>query len=447
MRANILFVLVISFVPFAVARPKWGLLGYIFFALCRPDILAWAVSDRLSLIIAAATLVGSVVRLERWFAQLRNPFVLLLLLLIVFSLFSSVLAVVPSAAYPRFNQFFRSCVMAVAIPVLVSTETDLADIMLAIVAGLGVIGIKFGLYSLLGGGVRYASGYGGMMADNNTMALGLVMAVPLAFYSVGLAKKAWIRLALLGVMFFLVTTTIMTYSRGAALSLGFVAILMIRGSKYKVAGVVVLVLLSIPAMFLAGSSYFDRVQSIGNYDSDNSIVGRLNNARAAIEMWKDHPLHGVGFGMVNQQLLWPTYVRSDEIGSGLVVHNTYLQLLTDSGILGFLAYVILLFSAIWWTGRSAKLTRRIWPGKELFPRAIQASLIGCAIGTTFLSRVDFDLTYIVLMCAAAWWSLMREKRTQLQREQRTVVTAQVIEVPVRLPAGRRWARPRPALGR
>ena len=407
MRADILLAIVCLFVPVALAMPKWGLVGYMFFALCRPDIMAWAATDRASLILAAATLLGSAIYIGRWFAQLRNPLVLTLLFLILMFFLSTVLAVVPGLAYPRFNGFFRGSILALAIPVLFKTEEDLSCGILGIVAGLGVIGVKFGLYSVGHGGLRYNSGYGGMLGDNNTLALGLVMAVPLAYYGLRMVQRNWARVSVLGLLIFLIVTAIMTYSRGAALSLGVVMLMILRGSKHKVTAVVLVAILGMPAAWLVGRSYFDRVRSIGNYATDVSIRDRLANAATAVLVWKDYPIHGVGFGMENQALIFRNYISEGDLGYGLVVHNTYLQLLTDSGLVGFVPYVMLLFGTIWWLGRSAKRTARVWPGKEIYPKALQCSLMACAVGTIFLSRVDFDLTYMVLMCSAAWWNLVR----------------------------------------
>jgi putative inorganic carbon (hco3(-)) transporter len=441
MRSAILLLMVLAFVPIALLRPKWGLLGYIFFSLCRPDYLAWAPSNRLSFIIATATLFGSAPVVFRWVTQLRNPFVILLLILLSLCLFSTVLAVNPDAAFPRYWQFVRASLLAIAIPVLLVTVEDLTHGILAIVAGLAVIAAKFGLYGIIHGGTRYSQGYFGMMTDNNTLALGLVMGFPLAFYSLKLVKPSW-RPVVVGAMFFFITT-IMTFSRGAALSLAAAVVMIILVSKKKIIGMLLVPVLGIPALLLVGPSYFDRIESTSDYDSDTSIISRLDNARSALVMWRDYPIHGVGFGMLNQQMMFPRYLPATARG-GLVVHNTYLQLLTDTGLLGFGSYVILLFGSIWWLGRSAKRVRKLFPELEPYPRALQISLIACAVGTTFLSRADFDLTYMILMACAAWWSILNAKMRSLQ-EGEIVQAAAPLTNRTSWQVPGRWAPPRPAI--
>jgi putative inorganic carbon (hco3(-)) transporter len=442
MRSAILLLMVLAFVPIALLRPKWGLLGYISFSLCRPDYLAWAPSNRLSFIIATATLFGSAPVVFRWVTQLRNPFVILLLILLSLCLFSTVLAVNPDAAFPRYWQFVRASLLAIAIPVLLVTVEDLTHGILAIVAGLAVIAAKFGLYGIIHGGTRYSQGYFGMMTDNNTLALGLVMGFPLAFYSLKLVKPSW-RPVVVGAMFFFITTIIMTFSRGAALSLAAAVVMIILVSKKKIIGMLLVPVLGIPALLLVGPSYFDRIESTSDYDSDTSIISRLDNARSALVMWRDYPIHGVGFGMLNQQMMFPRYLPATARG-GLVVHNTYLQLLTDTGLLGFGSYVILLFGSIWWLGRSAKRVRKLFPELEPYPRALQISLIACAVGTTFLSRADFDLTYMILMACAAWWSILNAKMRSLQ-EGEIVQAAAPLTNRTSWQVPGRWAPPRPAI--
>ena len=83
MRIAVLYALVACFVPVAILRPKWGLLGYIFFSLCRPDIIAYAPTSGLSMVLAFATLIGSAARVKEWILQFRNPFVILLILELV----------------------------------------------------------------------------------------------------------------------------------------------------------------------------------------------------------------------------------------------------------------------------------------------------------------------------------------------------------------------------
>jgi O-antigen ligase len=111
----------------------------------------------------------------------------------------------------------------------------------------------------------------------------------------------------------------------------------------------------------------------------------------------------VGFGTLNQLALWHQYLHADIAGGPQVVHNTYLQMLTDSGLIACLLHIAVLFGTIAWLGRSITYTRQYEPGLEGVPAALQTSLIAFAVGSTFLSRVSLDIYYMVLMMAASWY--------------------------------------------
>ena len=89
-------------------------------------------------------------------------------------------------------------------------------------------------------------------------------------------------------------------------------------------------------------------------------------------------------------------------------HSTYFQVLVDSGVFAFATYVTLLFGTIIWLEVSRRRMARLATGDHVYPAALQAALVGFAVGCTFLSRVQFDLTYILLMATAAWRNIERD---------------------------------------
>ena len=105
--------------------------------------------------------------------------------------------------------------------------------------------------------------------------------------------------------------------------------------------------------------------------------------------------------------LFRRYVDQEGLTDELVVHNTYLQMLVDSGTFALLVYAALLFGTIFRLGLSARKMRQAESGLEAFPVALQTALVGWAVATVFLSRVQADIPYILLMSAAAWVQLAR----------------------------------------
>jgi len=387
----------------AIVRPKLGLCFYLMFALMRPDILAFSYGHPYSMVIAICTLIGSLVYLPDILRSLWNPFTLALLALVSLVGMSSAFALHPEYSYPEFYQYARGIIMVLLIPALFRTKEEIFRCILAMAMALGVIGLKFGLFGLVRGGVQFGNGFGGFMADNNTLALAIVMAIPLAWYGATLTKGK-LRTAFYISVFFDLVAVVMSHSRGGLLSLAIVLLLIALRSKHRIATIVVtVVFLSVPVV-LVRNTLIERVSTIGAYQQDESAVSRLVYAKAALRMWADHPVSGVGFGTFNERLLLPSYLRGTEFeGKQMVVHNTYVQMLVDSGIFAFIVYLTLLFGTILWLQKSVKKARLACPGDEACPLALQISLIGFMVGSAFLSRVDFDFTYMLIMSAGAWY--------------------------------------------
>lgn len=75
------------------------------------------------------------------------------------------------------------------------------------------------------------------------------------------------------------------------------------------------------------------IQSVFNIERNIDITsGRNNLSKIAISTYKEHPLTGIGIG----NFIRYTHAYTD-------VHNTYLQVLCEQGIVGFVLYVIPLF--------------------------------------------------------------------------------------------------------
>lgn len=406
MRELILFAIVGGLSVTALFRPRIGLYGYVWFAVMRPDVLAWSSGTYpYSLVLALTTLVGSFRYFGNAAVWLRNPVIRALLVLQLPLALSVVFAVNSSIAIDPFLFYLRMVVMSLLIPLLIETPAQLARLLLVIALSMGVLASKFGLFGIISGGVRFSGGYGGLLSDNNSMALAFVMGLALCWHLRSTVTARWLKLAMLGMVGLAMAGAIMTYSRGAALSLAAVLLYTAFTSRRRVATLVVMVALCFPAFYLVRESYVDRLSTMKSGEAGGN---RLDNYRAAVQMWLDHPILGVGYGKENQQRLLAGYTDRDE-ETEIVIHDTYLQMLVDSGIFALLIYLLLLFGTIFRMGRLARQSRESHPDIASRARAIQIALIGFAIGGTFLSRIDFDLTYILCMCAATLLQLEPEE--------------------------------------
>ena len=395
---------------FGLVRPKIGLFGYTWFALMRPDVLAFSdPANSYSLVIAVCTLVGSLFQIGRVTLLLRNPMVIGLLILEIPVAISAFAAVDPELSLPYYWLLVRVLVMAVLIPMFVESLEDLRILFLIMVVSLGFIGLKFGLFGLVRGGARITFGYdNGMLSGNNEVGMALAMILPFCYYATQLVKWQWQKLGMLFTSFCIVATIIMTYSRGAALALAAVALMIIKRSKSRVLAVVAIAIMIVPSIYLVGSSYLDRLDTIKAPTEESSAASRLDMAKLSFRIWQDYPILGVGYGRENFRQMARVYGYT---GPSIVAHNTYTQVLVDSGIFAFLAFVGLLFGTILWLGRSARRLALEAPQLVVYPASLQIGLIAYAVSCAFISRENFDFCYILLMASAAWYQIARTIET------------------------------------
>jgi len=408
MREAILIAVVCGLAAIALVRPRIGLYSYIWFALMRPDYFAWAIgSFPFSPVLSIATLVGSLRYYYRYPIVLRESLSRALILYQLPVIASVYLAVNPALTYAPFWEFERIVCMALLIPILIESVDHLRTLFMVIAFSLGAIGFKYGLFGWRMGGVSISEGYAGL--DNNSLALALVIALPFCWYMRSQVESRWLKLAMIAIIFASVAAVIMTRSRSGSLALATTFLLMTIRSRRRIGVAILVVLLVAPSIYLVREKYLARLSTLQDPTADSSANSRLILAEVYWEMWKDYPVFGVGFGNENGIKLLPNYLSNPKYDQ-LKIHNTYLQVLVDSGIFAFLIFVYLLFGAIVRLYSSIKICRSQGSGLVVYPTAMQTALIAVAQYGLTGGRERYDCLYFLLMAAAAWFLIERESR-------------------------------------
>jgi probable O-glycosylation ligase (exosortase A-associated) len=242
----------------------------------------------------------------------------------------------------------------------------------------------------------YRRGYAGL--DNNGAALMLAMGVPVCLFLWD-GYRRWYRWAFLAVIPVLIHAILMSYSRGAMLSLLVVSPLWLIRARRRVLLALVYggVLAMLPLM--AGKEIRERFFSIEQHEIDESARARRASWAAAIRMANENPIFGVGLRCSN--MLSYRYGADME---GRTIHSQYLQIAADTGWAGMGLYVLMLFTA--WLG--LRRARRLLAGRDdeesRQARAVASGAEGAlfvfCVGAAFLSLEVFELPYLVLLLMA-----------------------------------------------
>ena len=406
-REAALIVVVIALCCAALVRPKIGLCGYIWFAIVQPDVLAWCEGQYpFSLGLAVTTLLGSLRYIGEVPGLLRLRSVQGLLLLQIPIGISILFCEGPFLSPERYSNFERTTLMILLVPLLIKTVDDMRHLMYAFAISEVMLGGRFGAFGLVNGGALLNQPYGHLY-DNNELALAIAMLIPICWHCRELVKRQWVKLVLSMTVLLSSAAVILSNSRGASLALGAVFLSVILQSRRKLPVLILVVLAIGPTLYLVQGRYFARMATIKDYQNEESAATRVELWQVAIEMWQDYPIFGVGFGNRNFAVMAGHYLKRPNL---TVAHNSYLQMLVDSGIIAFILYCSLLFGSIIWLKRSARFLKDRYPVLHHIPMALRVSLLGYAAGATFYSHQRYDLMYILLMTTAAWYQI---QQTQL----------------------------------
>ena len=102
---------------------------------------------------------------------------------------------------------------------LINDKPKLDAFIWVLVISLGFYGVKGGVFTLITGGNYRVWGPGGFVAENNALALALIMIIPLMRYLQLQQTRRWAVLSLGFAMAFTIITVLGSYSRGALLGM------------------------------------------------------------------------------------------------------------------------------------------------------------------------------------------------------------------------------------
>jgi O-antigen ligase len=192
-------------------------------------------------------------------------------------------------------------------------------------------------------GIERAEGLTSSGGDPNTLAITMVVGMPLCFLLMSKGNEKGVRIFGLISLGIELVTVINTGSRTAFLAFIFFLLMLLFQEKKNLKFLPVLIVAAPLFWLVIPQQYRTRYQSIETRNQDESYTNRILSWEGGKQMFLHNPLTGVGpgnYAYANGMRYWPGYPRH-----WLDAHSLYFKLIGELGSVGVLAfgsYVILL---------------------------------------------------------------------------------------------------------
>lgn len=411
MRDLALFLVIFGSLPLILYRPWIGVIMWMWVSLMNPHKLAWGLMHDVpvAMIIGLATLIGWVLTKDDKRLPI-NAISVLMIILISWAGLTTVFALEPDEAFRKFDLFFKIILMTLIALSLIKTPKQFDYYVWIIILSIGYFCVKGGAFTILTGGqFRVWGPPGTNIEDNNQLALATLMLIPIMVYKAQTTTNVWIKRAMYLSAILSFASVVGSYSRGAFVGMIAVSIAMWWRSKNKIIIGTTAVLTVIVGLAFVPQQWLDRMDTIQNYETEGSAMGRLELWGHAIRIANDNPILGGGFGAFEHG---PSYDRlSPEIVTRRNVHSIYFEMLGTQGYIGLIIFIILGATGLLAAGKIRRQCKGV-PGLKneyLFGNAIQLSLIAYAVSGTFLNLSTYDLYYALLAMIVVQRNLLNQK--------------------------------------
>ena len=393
MRDIVVASIIFGSLPFILRKPYVGVLMWAWIGYMNPHRLTWgfAYNFPFAEIVGGTTILSVLISKESKRFPVDSLTVVWLIFLVWMGI-TTLFAIYPESAATQYEKILKIQLMTFFVLMIMGTKERLNALMWVTALSIAFFGVKGGIFTILsGGGSKVYGPAGSFIADNNSMALALLMIMPLLYYLRLYEKRMWIRHALAASMVLCFASTLGSQSRGAFLAIFCVSGMLWMKAKQKVfLGVALMAILSV-GFTLMPNSWHKRMDTIETYKQDASAMGRINAWWYSFNVANDR-LTGGGLNSWSEK----TFAKwAPDPKSVHAAHSIYFSVLGDHGWPGLVMFMAILLMA--W--RKGSMTIRQCKNREDLlwaadmARMIQVSMVAYLTGGAFLSLSYFDLPW------------------------------------------------------
>jgi putative inorganic carbon (hco3(-)) transporter len=411
MRDFLIVMIVLGSVPLIIVRPQIGILIWFWLSMMNPHKWAWGYAQefRVALVAGIAALLAWLISQEPKLPP-RSPIVYTLAAFTFWVSLAALFAIHPEVAIPKWEEIIKILLMTFVTMCIVQSQERIQQLVWVITVSIGIYGVKGGLFSVAtGGNYRVWGPDDTFISDNNSLALALIVILPLLQYLRTTATNRWVKFGLFGSMGLTIVSILGSYSRGALLGLGVTLAMLLLKSRRALATVLVMVGVFGAALYLLPDQWAARMSTIQEYEQDASTAGRFDAWNFAFRLARDHPFLGGGQLVGTDDRLFKQYVPTAV--ASRAAHSIYFEVLGETGFVGLGLFLLLLFFSFRGGSNIIKSTRNrpdlAWA--RSLAAMLQVAFVGYAAAGAFLSLGFFDLYYALIAVMTATQVVVRRE--------------------------------------
>jgi O-antigen ligase len=382
---------VIAFANFPVGLAVFGFLGFIEVVPSGGPFLSVTKLTGLLLALSWLAMVTTESGSRTNFITAHPTATVLIVLFLGWTALSATWAEDPSVALGSFGRFFLDAFLFMIVFSGVRNRRDAGLLAGAFLAGA----LAAAAYGLFASTSVNADRLGSNVLDPNELAAVLVSGTALSVALFAGFKQPGVRIFAAGAGIACLASVLLTLSRGGLIALGasLVAAIVISGRwRLPVVALVLALVIGVVTYYadFASEDSRGRVTHV-TQGQDRLAEGRASLWQIAWRAVEDKPFEGLGAGNFpvssRNYLLQPGLVqRSEEILKDLVVHNAYLEMLSEEGVVGLALYLSLIGFSLISMLKAQRLFRKGGdPGMEAFTMAVTVALVGNLVADFFIS--------------------------------------------------------------